>query len=218
MYRALIFLPALLALPLAGCIVGVANGQPYSESMRHTYANFKRVDVSAGVEAVVSQGAYDVKAETTRGEGFDQLVVEVRGDTLFISRKQNIMNWGGPDYRVTVSAPAYEAFEASSGSRLEAASSLQLADVRASVSSGASMELRGACNAIDVDISSGASFSGEELRCASARVDASSGASANVFASQLADGDASSGASVTFHGKPAQFHEDSSSGGSVSAR
>ena len=58
----------------------------------------------------------------------------------------------------------------------------------------------------------------EGLRCGVAKVDASSGASADAFATQDADGRASSGASVTFHGSPAQFHEDSSSGGSVHAR
>lgn len=86
------------------------------------------------------------------------------------------------------------------------------------VSSGASMELGGACNALNLEISSGANFDGEDLRCATAMVEASSGASVDAFASQLADGEASSGASVTFHGQPKQVREDTSSGGSVRAR
>jgi len=49
-------------------------------------------------------------------------------------------------------------------------------------------------------------------------VEASSGASVDAFASQLADGEASSGANVTFHGQPKQVREDTSSGGSVRAR
>jgi hypothetical protein len=35
---------------------------------------------------------------------------------------------------------------------------------------------------------------------------------------RLADGEASSGANVTFHGQPKQVREDTSSGGSVRAR
>ena len=217
MHRSLIVLPALLAFPLAGCVVGGAMGQTYSETQRHTYTNFDKVDVSAGVEAIVSQGAFDVKAETVDGENFDNLIVEVRGDTLHISRKMNMMNWNGPKYRVTVSAPTYTAFEASSGSHLEGGN-LALKDLSIDVSSGASVDLAGACGELDLDISSGAHFDGADLRCATAMVDASSGASANAFASQLADGEASSGANVTFHGKPQQVREDTSSGGSVQAR
>lgn len=217
MHRLLIVLPAILAFPLAGCVVGSAAGQPYAESQRHTYANFDKVDVSAGIEAVVLQGAFDVKAETTKGESFDNLIVEVKGDTLRISRKSSIMNWSGEQYLVTVSAPAYSALEASSGSRLEGAN-LTLKDLSVQVSSGASMELAGACGALNLEISSGANFDGEDLRCATAMVEASSGASVDAFASQLADGAASSGANVTFHGQPKQVREDTSSGGSVRAR
>lgn len=217
MHRTLILLPALLAFPLAGCVVGMADGQPYSESLRGSYANFERVDVSAGVETVVSQGPFDVKAEVLEGDGFDRLIVEVVGDTLRIGRKPQMFNYDGPRYRVTVSAPNYRGFEASSGSRLQGAN-LSLRDLNVDVSSGASMSLSGACTALDLDISSGASFDGEGLRCETARVDASSGANASAFATQLADGEASSGASVNFHGAPAQFREDTSSGGSVRAR
>lgn len=217
MHRALIVLPALLAFPLAGCVVGLASGEPYSESQRHAYANFSRVDVSAGIETVVNQGPFDVKAEARDGESFDRLIVEVQGDTLRISRKSDMFNWNGPHYRVTVSAPAYEGFGVSSGARLDGAN-LTLKGVRVNVSSGASATLSGACTTLDVNVSSGAHFDGEGLHCDSADIDASSGASADAFATQQADGSASSGASVTFHGQPAKFHEDSSSGGSVQAR
>lgn len=218
MHRCLIVLPALLAAPLAGCVVGMASGEPYKEALRGSYTNFTRVDVSAGVEAVVSQGPFDVKAEIKRGDNFDKLIVEVKGDTLHISRQMQM--FGGmnqPEYRVTVAAPAYRAFDVSSGASLDGGN-LSLQDVDVSVSSGARAELSGTCGRLDVDVSSGARFDGEGLKCGVAKVDASSGASADAFASSEADGSASSGASVTFHGSPAQFHEDSSSGGSVSAR
>jgi len=217
MHRTLFVLPALLAVPLAACVVGLAEGQPYSETLRGTYANFARVDVSAGVETVVKQGPFDVKAEVLKGDGFDHLIVEVVGDTLRISRKPQMFGYDGPRYRVTVSAPSYKEFDASSGSRLEGAN-LSLQAISAGVSSGASMSLSGACTALDLNVSSGASFEGESLRCETAKVDASSGAHASAYATQLADGDASSGASVNFHGKPVQFLKDTSSGGSVRSR
>ncbi len=215
MYRSLIVLPALLATSLAGCMVG-GTGKTYVDSQRHNYTNFENVDVSAGVEAIVSQGPFDVKAEATEG-GFDNLIVEVNGDTLRISRKSQMIDYAGPHYRVTVSAPGYKGLNASSGSRLEA-KNLALTDVEAGVSSGASMSLTGACTSLDLEVSSGATFNGADLRCETAKVDASSGATAQAFASKSADGEASSGASVNFHGQPAEFRENTSSGGSVRAR
>lgn len=218
MHRRLIILPVLLTAPLAGCVVGMASGAPYKDNLRASYTNFSRVDVSAGVEAVISQGPFDVKGEIKRGENFDKLIVEVKGDTLHISRQSQ---WFGgmnqPEYRVTVAAPDYKSFDVSSGASLDG-SNLSLQDIDVDVSSGARAELSGTCTALDVDVSSGARFDGEGLKCGKAKVGASSGASADAFATQVADGEASSGASVTFHGSPAQFHEDSSSGGSVRAR
>ena len=217
MHRSLIILPALLAFPLAGCVVGMADGQSYSDSLRGSYANFQNVDVSAGIRTTVTQGPFDVKAELVKGDSFDNLIVEVKGDTLHVSRKSYIWDVGGPEYHVKISAPDFKSFEVSSGASLKGGN-LTLKDVDVGVSSGASVQLDGACTALDLNVSSGASFDGEALRCDSASVDASSGGSADAFATMMADGEASSGASVTFYGKPAQFREDTSSGGSVRAR
>ena len=218
MQRAILLIPAAVAFAASGCVVGSASGTPYSESLRSTYTGFEKVDASAGVEVVVAQGNFDVKAESPSNDDLKNLIVEVNGNTLHIGRKQTMMNWGnGPRYRVSVSAPAYSGFEVSSGASLQG-SSLQLADVDADVSSGASLQLSGACKTLRVDISSGAQFDGEDLRCETANVDASSGAHAEAFAARAADGNASSGASVSFHGNPASLQKDESSGGSVNAR
>jgi hypothetical protein len=214
----LIVIPSLAALASSGCVVGGATGAPYAESQRHTYTGFERVDVSAGVETIVTQGNFDVKAETRSGDDFKNLVVEVRGDTLHIGRRSSMFGWGnGEHYRVTVSAPKYTALEASSGSSLDG-SGLQLAGLKVEVSSGAHMELAGSCTQLRIGVSSGAHFDGEGLKCETAEVDASSGAHADAFATRSAEGNASSGANVTFYGKPASVSRDTSSGGSVDAR
>lgn len=220
MHRAILLLiPTAVAFAASGCVVGSASpGTPYSESLRSTYTGFDTVDASAGIEVVVAQGNFDVKAESPSNDDLKNLIVEVNGKTLRIGRKQTMMNWGnGPRYRVSVSAPAYSGFEVSSGASLQG-SSLQLADVDVDVSSGASLQLSGACKTLRVDISSGAQFDGEDLRCETANIDASSGAHAEAFAARAADGNASSGASVSFHGNPASLQKDESSGGSVNAR
>lgn len=221
MHRAfLILLPTIAAFSASGCIVGSssAGGTPYSEALRSSYTGFDEVDASAGVEVIVTQGNFDVKAMSPNNASLDNLIVEVRDKTLHIGRKQKMMGWGdNARYRIDVSAPAYTGFEASSGSSITGAN-LQLADVEIDVSSGASIELSGACKTLRGDASSGARFSGRDLKCETASLEASSGASAQAFAASSASGDASSGASVDFFGNPARLDRDESSGGSVDAR
>jgi len=209
----------LLLIPAAGIALATAAVvlPAWADTKSYSLSNFDRVDVSAGIEVVLQQGPYAVSVDERSGK-FDRIVVEVRGNTLHVGRKNqgwSLFDWGGgPRYTVTVNAPAYTGFNISSGSSVEGRN-LSLRDVKVNVSSGAHLELAGACAALRVDISSGANFDGEDLKCQSARVDASSGAHAEAFATQSASGDASSGANVTFHGKPASFEKDTSSGGSV---
>jgi hypothetical protein len=187
----------------------------FAETRSYSLSGFDRIDVSAGVDVTLNQGPFSVKADERNGD-FDRLIVEVRGNTLHVSRKTNWLSWNGPDYSVTVSAPNITEIGVSSGAALEG-HGLSLKDLEVSVSSGADVELTGACAGLRVDISSGADFDGEGLKCETASVDASSGADADAFATRSANGDASSGADITFHGKPADFTKDTSSGGSVRA-
>lgn len=179
-------------------------------------SGFDKISASAGVTVILKQGPFAVSVETPNGK-FDQLKLEVHGSTLVASRR-NTYGWGGrgPDYTITVSAPAYRSLDVSSGSHLEG-ENIKFADLGVDVSSGAHVELSGDCKAVTIEVSSGSHFSGENLKCESASVDASSGAHAEAFATASAKGDASSGAHITFHGKPANVSKDSSSGGSVSS-
>ena len=54
------------------------------------------------------------------------------------------------------------------------------------------------------------------LECRTAVADASSGGSADIYASESIIGDASSGGSIDVYGKPKNVNKDTSSGGSVS--
>jgi hypothetical protein len=115
-----------------------------------------------------------------------------------------------------VTAPTYTELQASSGSDLKG-EGLSLADLKASVSSGADMMVSGTCKQLDVDASSGADFKGDDLKCETVQASASSGADAVVFASMSARGHASSGADIKVLGHPSALDRDESSGGSVKA-
>jgi hypothetical protein len=188
----------------------------FADSKTYSLSGFDQVNVSAGIDVTFTQGPYSVRADEPNGN-FERLIIETRGNTLRISRKNNWLDWRGVDYAVTVSAPNLTAVDASSGSAFEG-QNLSLRDLKVDVSSGANVEISGSCAGLRVDVSSGADFEGEALKCETASVDASSGADADAFASRSASGNASSGANVTFHGRPPEMTKDTSSGGSVRAR
>ncbi len=206
-----------LLIPAAAAVLATAAIvlPAWADTKSYNLSGFDRISASAGVDVDIRQGPFAITVDEPQGK-FDKLVLEVRGDTLVIGRKNTMGGWfsRGPDYRVTVTAPNYVGIDASSGASVEG-SNLSLKDLKVGVSSGADVDLAGNCAGLRVDISSGADFDGEQLKCETASVDASSGADADAYATRSADGEASSGASVTFHGKPAQFDKDTSSGGSV---
>lgn len=205
-----IALSALAAVAAVGILTASAETKSYNLS------GFTEIQASAGVDVELRQGPFSVSVSEPNGK-FDNLVLEVRGSRLIIGRKSTSWGWLGfsrSDYTVTVSAPSIREISVSSGSDLEAAG-LNLQALKVKVSSGADVELSGTCTSLDVEISSGADFDGENLRCETATVSASSGADVDAFATRSAQGRASSGADITFHGKPATFDKDTSSGGSV---
>lgn len=222
MRKRLILLPIVAGLASA-CVVYTssapsASAQQGADAKRdYNLKGFEKVDASAGVNVIVRQGPYSVHAESQNGD-LSRLKVDVRGDTLVVGREQNWFGWSGrgPRYTVTVSAPDYRGFDASSGSNIDG-SGLSLKNLTVEVSSGADVEIAGTCADLHLSVSSGANFDGGNLRCETASVDASSGANADAFASRSAEGEASSGADITFHGKPVNFSKDTSSGGSVRA-
>lgn len=177
-------------------------------------SGFSEISSSAGVKVVLKQGPFSVMAENADGK-FDKLRIEKSGSRLEIGRKHEFFDWGpGPRYTVTVSAPDISGINASSGSNLDGRG-ISFRNIEVHVSSGANVNLDGQCGALEVHVSSGADFRGEGLKCESASVHASSGALAHAFATKVAKGDASSGGDVIFHGNPASFEKDTSSGGRV---
>ncbi len=209
-------LPLLVPAAAIALAAAAVIGPAWAQQRDYPLSSFSRVSSSAGVHVILKQGPYSVKAESANGS-FDKLLLEVRGDTLVAGRKQDLFSWGGgPRYTVTVSAPDYAGFSASSGSSIDG-ENLSLKDLRVEVSSGANVDVTGSCAGLRVSVSSGADFDGGNLKCETASVDASSGADADAFATRSADGEASSGADITFHGRPASMTKDTSSGGSVKA-
>lgn len=205
----------LLAVAGVGIFAGATALAAFADEQNFSFSDFDSVEASAGVDVVLRQGNYSVRAEGSE-KALERLKVEKRGDTLHIGRRNTSgFNWSsGGSVTVTVSAPGYTAISASSGSDVSG-SGLNLTDVSVSVSSGADMELAGSCEELTVSVSSGSDFDGEDLHCQNVTASASSGADANVWAARSLVGSASSGGDIDVYGEPESITKNTSSGGSV---
>ena len=205
-------LSASAAALLASAALTQASAQ---ETRTYDVGSFSAIDIAAGITAeVVIGSAQEVRAEADRGD-FDDLRIQVRGDTLEIKRDWR-GGWGRkkPQYTVYVTATDLEGIDASSGSSISA-EGVTGGDLEIDASSGASVKVAGDCDTLTAEGSSGATIRAKGLECQSVEADASSGASLAVFASKSVDAEASSGASVSVYGEPTNVSADKSSGGSV---
>ncbi len=161
--------------PAAASAVLLAGAAWADASKTYDIAGFSRVSASASVDVVVKEGPFAVTAESSTGE-FDYLVLERRGDTLVAS-----MNWKGgwlrrsPHYTVTVTAPSYQGFKASSSASISG-EHLSSSNVELHASSSADIVLSGLSGKLDVDASSSAKVRVNDLRLTDVKASADSSA------------------------------------------
>ena len=175
---------------------------------------FTSVDSSAGVSVDITVGSgYSIRAEGSE-KALDRLRIEVKGDTLYVGRKRKV-NWGKTgSVDVTVTMPALESLDSSSGSSIDA-SGVEASDFSADASSGSRISVSGSCTDLNADVFSGARIDAKDLECKKVIADGSSGGSISASADTRLIADASSGASIRVYGSPTDVDIDKSSGGSV---
>jgi Putative auto-transporter adhesin, head GIN domain len=197
------------ALVLAWCVSGVASADT------RALADFTKITATAGTDVRVEIGpAYHVEVE---GREAAQIVTRVERDRLIV---EPVRRWGWHGRRdaiVRVSMPQVEALDVSSGAHIEA-SGVAGGDLSLNASSGAVMNVAGACGGLRVDTSSGANINARELQCETGRVSASSGSRASLTLAVRLDLDASSGADVSVSGAAINGDISLSSGGSLHRR
>lgn len=107
-----------MALAAAGGCAAIS-----SETTTRTYdiAGFDSISARSGVNVVLKQGNFDVRAEGPQHE-VDALLIERQGSLLVISREPTVgvgwLNWSERDV-VTVTAPRYASIEASGGADVD---------------------------------------------------------------------------------------------------
>jgi len=191
---------------LSAAVAGAAGAAPRNLS------GFTSVSANAGTEVEVVIGpnfSVDVS-----GSDADRIITRVADGKLIVEPRRGVSFRGRRDARVRVTMPSVEGLEAASGASLRA-SGVNGGALVLDVSSGANLNVAGACASFTADVSSGANLRSEGMRCENGSVDVSSGGNAQVFASGRLNVDASSGGLVILHGGGGLGDVDTSSGGSV---
>jgi hypothetical protein len=223
---------------IAAGMVALATMAAQAESRTYNFDAFTAVDISSGINAEIMVGpAQTVRAESPHVEELDELIIDVRNGKLSAHADWNLLDLfslGERQITLHITVPALDSAEASAGADIDVTgisgdtvtlSSSSGADIdakaaaggsfRIDVSSGADINVDGTCNTAKVNVSSGSTLRAEKLECADVDIDASSGATARIFAGASLKANASSGADIEVHGKPSQVDEEESSGGDI---
>jgi hypothetical protein len=184
--------PAAALAALGGCVV------VSTETVKRNYdvAGFDSVSARAGVNVVVRQGPFDVRAEGPSHK-VDKLLIERQGSSLVISREPTVdvgwFNWSDSDV-VTVVAPDYALIEASGGADVDI-DPLQL-------------------DALDIEAGGGADVNADGLRLDALRIKASGGADVNAYRLAITSLDATSsgGADIRLSGECRTANVETSGG------
>jgi hypothetical protein len=200
---------------------------------------FTALDISSGIDAVVSIGAtQSITAEAKDKRLLDDLQIKVDGSTLkayYDWSFFDIFSFGDRDQiKLTITVPALTGIEASAGSDVEATGivgdTLEFgassgADLKVTgvagksidlnASSGAGLKVAGSCETGKANASSGSDLEADDLLCATMDANASSGSDLDVYASKSIKANASSGSDLTIHGNPAEVKQEASSGSDI---
>jgi hypothetical protein len=228
----MMILPVAAMAALGGC--SVMSGK--TETREYALSGFDSIVAESGVDVELTQGAgFEVKSEAPEGK-LDRITITQSGNELKISIEHEVtLGWSGR-YQVNVTAPTFTAITAAGGADVDAAA-LQAERLTLSASGGADIDITGArvgaldvsasgggdidlagtCTSATLTASGGGDIDAEKLDCESATATATGGGDIDVAARVTANGVASSGGDVRFHGSPSTYSADESSGGNVSA-
>lgn len=200
----------------AGCVaVGIPTvvGSGVTATEGREVAGFTRVSASTGVDVTVTPGAEDAVEVTADDNVLPLVATTLEADTLRIHLTNSVRT--RTPVKVVVTARRLTGVVASAGASVTA-DKLSADSWTADVSSGGSVTARGTADRQTVSVSSGGSYDGGDLACKAVAVEASSGGSATVHATDTLKATASSGGSVRYRGSPKVVTPSASSGGSVS--
>ncbi len=200
------------------------------------FNDFSGIKVSGNLKVeLVNSDQNMVEIEMIKGD-IENIITEVKGDVLHLKVKQK-WGWGNKTKAsIVLYHDGVNQIDASAGATLKSVDhinsteldidvssgatakvAVECSKLKVNVSSGATAKLSGHCKEQYIDVSSGATYKATSLASDNVDVDASSGASAKVWATKSITANASSGGSIKYKGEPENTKLDAGkySGGSI---
>ena len=231
---AIITVSAMLALTSASCIrLTGLRGSGNVVTEERSVSGFDKVAISSGMNLYLEQGSKEYLKIEAEDNILQNIVTDVKGGKLVIKYKNLVCGISTREpVNIYLTLINLNELDASSGTSISS-KEINTDSLKIDISSGATGEMAVKANFIDVNLSSGSTLkisgiaesqkvnlsSGVDYRAAdliskNVKIDVSSGASAEVSASDNLDVSISSGGSVEYSGIPA-IVSNISSGGSL---
>lgn len=176
---------------------------------------FNSLDIQNGMRVYIELGGEPGVRIEGDANDFELIEIDVHNGKLTVSRDTN---WFGSneriDARVYVTGAQVDDIEVRRGAIAEI-SGLDADQLRVRVSTGAELELSGACGEMDLETNTGSVVDARALECQMVEAGGSTGSSMRVTATSSIEGRASMGASLRVYGNPERRDLRSSMGGSV---
>lgn len=223
------------AATLPCALLALAALPAFAETKSFNIRDFSKLNVETAFEVEFTQGPnWSVTVDSEYGD-LDKVVVEKRGDTLFVHRPSGSFQEHRVHDVVRITAPNLSMLDISTAVKFHAerldAPKLEInARTAAQIEIGnlhtdsltlrgdtaASLELSGSCGTLSANLSSASNLKAADLHCQKADVRADSASSARVYASAGAIANASSVSSIHVLGRPASFEQTKDTMSSVS--
>ena len=236
MNRILTFSIAILAILLSSCVLNLNSGiEGHGDvvTTNRDVDNFNKIKVSSGLDLYISQGDELSVSVKTYENLQDYVVTRIENGKLKIYCEERIR---ADIKRIDVTVKDLESLDCSAGSDTWTVDTLQVDEIKISVSSGADAtvsvnaenvicdtssgagaKLSGETNTFDCDASSGSNINAYGLQSITCSADASSGADIRVYVTSSFSGSASSGGGIDYKGNPKSTNSSKSSGGRIHA-
>lgn len=182
-----------------------------------TATEFKGIDVSAGIQVVLTHGEEAVVVTADDQESIDKIITTVENGILKIGIDTDWRIWKMAETwgaKVYVSYQTLEVLKANSGASIRGSIG-ETDNMEIVLSSGSVVEVDGSANYLKAEASSGALLKSYDLRVKDLKAGASSGGGVQVTASNEVNADASSGGFIRYKGDATIKNINVSSGGSV---
>jgi hypothetical protein len=186
-----------------------------------TIKDFSALTVSGSITAeLIKSTTPKVEITMLKGQETD-VVTDVSSGELKVKMKNGYYGRSSSRASVKIYYTALQEISANAGSKISSKEKIEGDNIDVSASSGSSVSLQittskiganassgsrlnlyGKCINGDFDASSGATISASDLSVENLEVDASSGASLDVWATESIDADSSSGGNIKFKGEP----------------